>query len=306
MSNMFSEVAELWKTDHRRYIKKSSYAIYLIHLNRHLLPWFGSGDVPTEDSIQAFVNQKVSEGMSFSTIRSSLLVLGMILTYGEKLGRWPHIAYSVHFPSEGKRRQKIDVLTKEQQKRLVGYLTDNLSFRNLGILICLMSGLRIGEICALQWKDLDTEAGVIHVTKSLNRLYLADGNEREYLLQVNSPKTASSVRDIPMSRKLIQNIKPFRKLMNPGYYVLTNAATPLEPRYMRDYFTRLMVRLGMPPVRFHALRHSFATRCIESNCDYKTVSTILGHASLATTMDLYVHPGLEDKKRVIEKMSRLL
>ena len=92
--------------------------------------------------------------------------------------------------------------------------------------------------------------------------------------------------------------------MNPDCFVITNSEEPLETRYLRDYFNRLMADLGLPAVRFHALRHSFATRCIESRCDYKTVSTILGHASLATTMDLYVHPGFDDKKRVIEKMSR--
>ncbi len=306
MIDLFSEVAELWKADKRRYVKKSSYAIYLIHLNKHLLPFFGSGGAPSEGDIQAFVDQQIEAGMAISTIQSSLLVLNMILNYGEKAGRWPHILYSVHYPTSSKRRRKIEVLTKEQQKKLSNHLDSNFSFRNLGIMICLMSGLRIGEICALQWKDLDVDGGVIHVNKTLQRIYLSDGGEREYILQVNTPKTVSSVRDIPMSRKLSRVVKPLRKVMNPDHYVITNTAEPLEPRYYRDYFTRLMTGLGLPPVRFHALRHSFATRCIESRCDYKTVSTILGHASLATTMDLYVHPGYDDKKRVIEKMSRAI
>ncbi len=304
MQNLFSEVAELWKADKRRYVKKSSYAIYLIHLNKHLLPFFGSGSAPSERDIQAFVDQQVLDGKSVSTIHSSLLVLNMILNYGEKAGIWPHLLYSVHFPAGCKKQRKIDVLTKEQQKKLADYLENSFSFRNLGILICLMSGLRIGEICARQWKDLDVDSGTIHISKTLQRIYLSDRDEREYILQVNTPKTASSVRDIPMSRKLAKTVRPLRKIMNPDYYVITNSEEPLETRYYRDYFNRLMADLGLPAVRFHALRHSFATRCIESRCDYKTVSTILGHASLATTMDLYVHPGFDDKKRVIEKMSR--
>lgn len=306
MTNLFSEVAELWKADKRRYVKKSSYAIYLIHLNKHLLPYFGAGGAPGEEDIQTFVDQQVLAGLSMSTISSSLLVLKMILSFGEKYGFWQHVIYNVHFPTSSKTQRKMDVLTKEQQKRLAKYLQDNFSFRNLGILICLMSGLRIGEICALQWKDLDVDSGTIHVDKTLQRIYLFDDGVKEYSLQVNTPKTVSSIRDIPMSHKIARIVKPLRKIMNPDHYVITNAGEPLETRYLRDYFTKLMTDLGMPPVRFHALRHSFATRCIESKCDYKTVSTILGHASLATTMDLYVHPGFDDKKRCIEKMSRAI
>lgn len=101
-------------------------------------------------------------------------------------------------------------------------------------------------------------------------------------------------------------VRPLRKVMADDFYIISNAVTPLEPRYYRDYFQKLLVQLGIPPTRFHALRHSFATRCIESKCDYKTVSAILGHSSLATTMDLYVHLGFEEKKRCINRMAKSL
>ena len=101
-------------------------------------------------------------------------------------------------------------------------------------------------------------------------------------------------------------VQPLRKVMADDFYVISNAVTPLEPRYYRDYFRKLLASLGIPPTRFHALRHSFATRCIESKCDYKTVSVILGHSSLATTMDLYVHPGFEEKKRCVNRMAKSL
>lgn len=101
-------------------------------------------------------------------------------------------------------------------------------------------------------------------------------------------------------------VRPLRKVMADDFYIVSNADTPLEPRYYRDYFQKLLSKIGILPTRFHALRHSFATRCIESRCDYKTVSVILGHSSLATTMDLYVHPGQKEKKKVIEKMCKSL
>lgn len=306
MALSFSEVAALWKTDKRRYIKTSSYAVYVIHLNKHLLPYFGSGGVPTEAMIQSFVDDRMEKGLSEKTVRETLLVLKMILRYGQKVASWPAVIFSVHFPTTAVGERKVTVLTKEQQRALVHHFEENFSFRNLGIIICLYSGLRIGEICALQWCDLDLSTGEIHVSKTVQRIFLSDGDDREYKLSITTPKTASSVRDIPMTRELLRIVKPLRKVMKDDWYVVSNSLEPLEPRYLRDYFVRLARSLGMPPLKFHSLRHTFATRCIESKCDYKTVSAILGHASLATTMDLYVHPGFDDKKRCIERMASFL
>lgn len=306
MAASFAQVADLWKADKRQYIKKSSYSIYLVHLNRHLLPFFGGDGIPDAARVQQFVNDRLAAGLAANTIRTSLLVLRMILDYGESQQLWPHLSYKVHFPTSAAQVQKVDVLSKEQQKALSAYLQENLSFRNLALLICLYSGLRIGEVCALTWGDLDLAAGEIHVRKTLQRIFLADGDEKEYALVISTPKTASSVRDIPLARNLAKMIRPLKKLVRDDCFVASNAPDPIEPRYLRDYFSRLLKTLGLPRLKFHALRHTFATRCIESGCDYKTVSAILGHASLATTMDIYVHPGHDNKKRCIDRMARLL
>lgn len=101
-------------------------------------------------------------------------------------------------------------------------------------------------------------------------------------------------------------IRPLQKVVNNDYYVLSNDVVPIEPRTYRNYYMKLMKHLGIPPLKFHGLRHSFATRCIESRCDYKTVSVILGHADISTTLNLYVHPGAEQKKKCIDKMLRSL
>ena len=114
------------------------------------------------------------------------------------------------------------------------------------------------------------------------------------------------MRDIPITRALADIIRPLRRIVNPDFYVISNATEPLEPRYYRDYYRKVLDKLDIPRTRFHALRHSFATRCIESKCDYKTVSAILGHASITTTLDLYVHPGYTEKKKCIDRMARAL
>ncbi|MDR2206718.1 MAG: tyrosine-type recombinase/integrase [Flavobacteriaceae bacterium] len=94
--------------------------------------------------------------------------------------------------------------------------------------------------------------------------------------------------------------------MNPNFFILTNDAKPTEPRTYRNYYKKMMQSLNIPELKFHGLRHSFATRCIESNCDYKTVSVILGHSNISTTLNLYVHPNLEQKKKCIDQMAKML
>ena len=302
----FSQVSSLWKADKRMYVKASSYAAYLQHLNKHLLPVFGSSTGITANMAQDYANRMLGLGLALKTVKDSVLVLKMIYRYGERMGVWPHLDFRIHYPTSAEENKRLPVLTVSQQQRLIRHLRDNFSFRNLGLLICLHSGLRIGEICGLQWKDVDVAAGEIHVRKTVSRIWISDGEERSYTLSIGSPKTSASVRDIPITRALADILRPLRKVVNPEFYVVSNAAGPLEPRYYRDYFRKVLDILSIPSIRFHALRHSFATRCIESKCDYKTVSVILGHASITTTLDLYVHPGYNEKKRVIDKMARVM
>lgn len=302
----FTQIASLWKADKRQYVKPSSYAAYVQHLNKNLLPFFGDRVEISADQVQEYVNLLLAKGLGLKTIKDSLLILKMVHRYGEKMGQWAPLDCRVQYPTTADGPKPLPILTIPQQRRLVQYLQDNFSSRNLGLLICLHSGLRIGEVCALQWKDLDIQSGEIHVRKTVSRIWLSDGEEKEYTLSIGSPKTQASFRDIPFTKPLANLIRPLRKIVNPEYYVVSNKAQPMEPRYFRDYYSKVLDHLHIPAVRFHALRHSFATRCIESRCDYKTVSAILGHASVSTTLDLYVHPGYEEKKKCMDRMARAL
>ena len=188
----------------------------------------------------------------------------------------------------------------------VGSWQEHFTFKNLGIYICLSTGLRIGEICALRWQDIDTESGVISIKQTIQRIYLIEESERRTELVLDTPKTKNSIRDIPMTRDLIKLLKPLKKVVNATYFVLTNESKPTEPRTYRNYYKLFLKDLGISDLKFHGLRHSFATRCIESKCDYKTVSVLLGHSNISTTLNLYVHPNMEQKKRCIEQMSKAL
>ena len=239
MSLSFAEVASLWKTEKSKYIKRSSYAVYVLYLNKHLLPWFGPGNVPNSKTVQGFVDECLSKGKTKNTIRGYLLVLNMVLQYSESLGEWHYQKYHVHYPAF-ERSHKLQVFTVPQQQLLIKYLIDNISFRNLGIIICLNSGLRIGEICGLQWRDLDLATGEIHVRKTVQRIFLSDGEDKEYALSIDTPKTESSARDIPMSRDLIKLVRPLKTLTHEDYYVISNSQTPLEPRYYRNYLRKVL------------------------------------------------------------------
>lgn len=300
----FSKVAELWKADKKQYVKKSTYAAYALLIQSHLLPELGEQEEVSEEDVQSFVNQKLEAGLSQKTVRDILVVLKMILRFGAKRGYWPSRQIDIVFPTE-RERQDIEVLTLANQRQLMSYVKEHFTFLNLGIFICLNAGLRIGEVCALQWDDIDVASGVIHVGKTIQRIYIVDGQEKYTELIIDKPKTKNSIRDIPMTRDLLSLIRPLKKIVRGDYYVLTNSAAPTEPRTYRTYFNKLQKELGLPKMRFHGLRHSFATRCIESKCDYKTVSVLLGHSNISTTLNLYVHPNMEQKKKCIDAMGKM-
>lgn len=304
-NNTFSKVAVLWKADKKQYVKKSTYAAYCLLIQSHLLPDLGDKVDIREEDVQGLVNRKLESGLSQKTVRDILVVLKMIMRYGAKYGLLPSHQIDVIFPTD-REKQDIEVLTLAHQRQLMTFVKDHFTFLNLGIYICLSAGLRIGEVCALQWDDVDVVSGVIRISKTLQRIYLVDGEEKYTELIVDKPKTKNSIREVPMTRDLLALVKPLKKVVRSDFYVLTNAATPTEPRTYRCYFNKLQQQLGLPRMRFHGLRHSFATRCIESKCDYKTVSVLLGHSNISTTLNLYVHPNLEQKKKCIDTMNRLL
>ena len=300
----FGEITALWKADKKQYVKKSTYAAYSLLIQSHLLPDLGDKEDVVEEDVQGLVNRKLAAGLSQKTVRDILVVLKMILRYGVKRGLFPGHQIDVIFPTE-REKQDIEVLTLANQRQLMNYIKEHFTFLNLGIFICLNAGLRIGEVCALQWDDLDVASGVIRINKTIQRIYLVDGDVKHTELIVDKPKTQNSIREVPMTRELLALIRPLKKVVRGDFYVLTNAASPTEPRTYRCYFNKLQKELGLPRMRFHGLRHSFATRCIESKCDYKTVSVLLGHSNISTTLNLYVHPNLEQKRKCIETMGKL-
>lgn len=299
------EIAMLWKEDKRQYVKRSTISAYSLLIENHLLPTFGEMCHIEESMVQEFVFQKLGNGLSHKSIKDILIVLKMILKYGMKNKFIEYSQFDIKFPTE-RERHDIEILSKSNHRKIINHIQEHFTFRNLGIYICLSTGLRIGEICALRWQGIDIESGIISIKQTIQRIYLIEGFERHTELILDTPKTKNSIRDIPLTKDLIKLLRPLKKVVNDTYFVLTNEVKPTEPRTYRNYYKQFLKDLGISDLKFHGLRHSFATRCIESKCDYKTVSVLLGHSNISTTLNLYVHPNMEQKKKCIDTMSKAL
>ena len=271
------EISDAWREDKRPYVKQSTLAAYMLILENHILPKFGEISELHENDVQEFVLEKLDGGLSVKSVKDILIVL-----------------------------KKLEVLSVANHKKILNYIQSHFSFPGLGIYISLSTGLRIGEICALKWSDINVYDGILTVNRTIERIYIIEGERKHTELVINTPKTRNSCREIPMSKELIGILKPLKKVVNDDYYILTNDERPTEPRTYRNYYKKLMDKLDIPKLKYHGLRHSFATRCIEVGCDYKTVSVLLGHSNISTTLDLYVHPNMEQKKRCIAKMFKSL
>lgn len=299
------EIATAWKEYKRPYVKQSTMAAYVLILENHVLPYFGDGDSLHEQAVQAFVLQKLERGLSVKTIKDILIVLKMVMKFGVKNEWMTYYEWDIKYPTTSTSKE-LEVLSVANHRKILNYIQSHFTFTGLGIYISLSTGLRIGEICALKWSDINVADGTITVSRTIERIYIIEGEKKHTELIINTPKTKNSCRKIPMSKELLAMIKPLKKVVNEDFYVLTNDERPTEPRTYRNYYNGLMVKLDIPKLKYHGLRHSFATRCIEAGCDYKTVSVLLGHSNISTTLNLYVHPNMEQKKRCITKMFKSL
>ena len=266
---------------------------------------FGEDNSLPEHSVQAFVLHKIESGLSTKSVKDILIVLKMVMKFGVKKEWMTYYEWDIKYPPNSENKV-LDVLSVSNHRKILNHIQSHFTFMGLGIYISLSTGLRIGEICSLKWSDINVTDGILTVNRTIERIYIIEGEKKHTELVINTPKTKNSCREIPMNKELLGMLKPLKKVVNDDYYILTNDERPIEPRTYRNYYKRLMEKLDIPKLKYHGLRHSFATRCIEVGCDYKTVSVLLGHSNISTTLNLYVHPNMEQKKRCIDKVFKSL
>lgn len=246
-------------------------------------------------------------GLSCRTIKGMVTVFRSILLFAEEqyaIKPDKSCFAKLSYPKESRNKCPY-VFSCDEQKIIQDYITGHLTYKSLGILFALQTGVRIGELCALQYSDIDFSKKTINITKTLQRIPHTGQKINSSRIIISTPKSVSSIRVIPMASGLVQILKNLN-YKSEKCYIITGKEQYMEPRGYYHYYRKLLQELQINYANFHTTRHTFATRCIESGADCKTVSEILGHASVKTTLDLYMHPQLEQKRHCIEQMNDML
>ena len=309
----YSNWAAQWLTRKEQLVKESTFSAYSNIVVNHLVPHFGRVGLQdiTEERIQSFAFHLLRDGrldgaggMCERSTRDIIVVLKNSLRDAMKLKLLPSAEFEIQYPNK-QDRFKIKVIAKSEQQKLVQAVYLALSPRSVGIMLALYTGLRIGEVCGLKWSDIDFENKMLHVNRTVQRVYrkTLDGKGKSQII-VGPPKTRSSRREVPISAILLPVLKRIAPETSDVFF-LSGTEKCVEVRTYRTFFDDFLKKNQLESINFHALRHTFATRCIEAGGDCKTVSELLGHSSVNMTLNLYVHPQIEQKRRCVELLSEI-
>ena len=296
--------------EHKEEIKFSTYARYVEISEKHLIPDLGlmpvseftreDGNCYTKELLRNGKTQ--GKGLAPKTVKDIASVLKLVLRYAEEKQYISNAPTDFYIPKQG--RSKIRILAPSQQEKLKTFVCAETDSYKFGVYLCLYTGLRIGEICALQWKDIDCINSTLSVNKTVLRVKDVGSTTTKTRILISTPKTPSSERLIPLPKELSEKLQRLKLELSPSenFYVLTGTEAYIEPRNYYERYKRYLRSCELTGFNFHALRHTFAIRCIEAGVDPKVLSEILGHASVQITLDRYVHPSLENKRTSLERL----
>lgn len=303
---LFSEILNLWLESNTPKLKDSTIIKYSSLIEKHIAPVLGKFYVSELNTItiNSFIKDKLDNGrldgnggISASYARTIILIIKSALSYAANEGICYPIKNELYSPKL--KKSSVFALTKSEQMKLEKCLFNNINSTTIGILIALYTGMRLGEICALKWADVDFQKKIICVNNTVSRVKTDD----ETGFTLSKPKTDNSIRIIPIISILLRNLK-IAKDKSKSIYVVSDKETFISLRTFEYRFHKEIEKCNLTSFNFHKLRHTFATNCISSGVDIKTLSEILGHASVSTTLNLYVHPPLEQKKKQMKKIDK--
>ena len=279
----------------KKNIKIQSWQKYETIIRIHINPFFQNISLKkvSEKDMEKFFLEK--QNLSLSMKKTLLYILKASLKDAIKEKRRKALLFSNYFPTREKK--EVIILGKDEQKRIENYIMSKNNLRHLFILLTLYTGLRIGEVCGLKWKDIDFEKETLKVERTILRI---KSNGSKTKLVASIPKTITSKRMIPLPSFIIPLLK--KQDIIPENYILSRSNKLYDPRILEDSFKRLLKKLNIQSSHFHALRHTFATRCIEAKVDIKTLSELLGHSSIEITLKTYVHTSDTLKKESIHHL----
>lgn len=270
-------------------------------LEKYIIPCFGGLKLYEIDKDSPDTLIKKNMHLSQKSLRDITTLFKTIIKFANKYFNFNIQLNEYRFKkSDGK---KITVFSVQEQEKIERYLLNETDLSKMGILLCLYTGLRIGEICALQWGDIDFESETVKISKTIQRIKNTDNEKTDKTkIIIDKPKTDDSMRIIPLPDFIIKLLKENRKSYEKNSYFLTGNFNYVEPRTYQYRFKKYLENAGVNNLNFHALRHTFATRAVEQEVDIKTLSEILGHSSVNITLEKYVHSSIEQKRRQINKL----
>lgn len=292
---LYKKILEEWLSNQKKYLKYSTYTNYFNIVHNQIMPKLGHYDIDElkEEILQNFILEKLEHGrvdhtggISHKYAKDIITVLKLTINHN----------FKIVLPYENPK--EVEIFEKENQITLINHLQSEINCKNFGILLCIHTGIRIGELCALKWSDINIQTKLLKIDKTMIRTYTREDGSK---LHITSPKTRSSIRNVPLNSWIMQ----YATLLQgeDDHYILTNKPSYIEPNKYRLYYNKILKDLELPHLTFHALRHTFATRCIECGCDYKSLSELLGHSNVSITMNIYVHPQMELKRKCVEMLS---
>lgn len=303
-----SEISKCWLAEESSDLKESSIIKYENILRCYILPEFGETDLSgiTNEHLIHFVNNlKTSggvkkQGLAPSTISEVITTMNALRIYALK--RDFTVSFSTECITIRQDKKEIRVFSLSEERILITYLRKNMDLTAIGILICLYTGIRVGELCALTWDEINLNEKTMKIGRTMQRLHVK-GKEYKTEVKILEPKSKRSIRMIPLPDVLIEILK---NKECEGAFVLTGSKKKYaEPRVMQNRFKRILKNCGIEDANFHTTRHTFATRCVELGFDIKSLSEILGHSSVTITMNKYVHPTMELKAENMNRFTGL-
>lgn len=303
----FREASKQWLQTVGIHSKQSTLVKYQNFLFNHILPTLGDYPLSAIDApcLENMLQQKLTNGrldgkggLSTKTVKDMLSVVREIIRYMDVRGyRNAHNLSNIPIRNS---ESQLQILNHDAQLKLEQYLNNNCCPRNIGILISLYMGLRLGEVCALRWQDIHLEENALYVKYTMQRIQTMKKNVQrgsKTTIIITPPKSSSSLRVVPIPSRMLEQLKGI-KCDNPEAFLLTGKSSKyVEPRTMQNYFRKILGLCGISGYNYHILRHTFATRCIESGFDIKSLSEILGHSNVNITLNRYMHSSFEWKQK---------
>lgn len=308
---LFKDVAFEWLNNIKPSVKSSTYSRYYNIVEKHIVPYFVKTKIANVNNsiVEDFIQEKYKNGrldgkggLSPKSVHDIYSILIQIIKFAEKKNYINNFLYNVTLPKL--EQYSCNVFNNSDKIKLERYVRLGTDLKKLGILLVMYTGIRIGELCALKWSDIDIENGSLSITKTLQRIKNTDKNiETKTKIIIAQPKSQKSIRIIPLQSFLVEILKDFKNKYSDNAYLLTGSELKhTEPRAYEKIYKSYLKQCNISNIKFHALRHTFATTAVEKNFDPKSLSEILGHSTVRFTLDRYVHPSEKIKRENMERL----